>query len=154
MTFRSAVLAGDFFPPLFHVFSAVQDLSSYDPSECLLSVSYLCFGISFLPSVVLLTFPLLPAFCRLMPFLSFLSIFICLLLSSPTPFFFCSDTLSCCLFSDISVQSPALLYLPLHIFSPHCSFGHRCPPSLPLYIHVCIHLSPLHIFHSPAEAKK
>lgn len=137
--------------------------SSYDPSyESLFSVSYLCFSISAVPNTVLIT---LPSFS--LCFLSthvFSLIFVPFRISSSYISFFsplCHSfyTLSCSLLSDILLLSTALLYLPLDIFSPSCSFG-RCPfPRLRLHIfylnitYECVYIY-LHIFHSPAETKK
>lgn len=167
VTLRSAVLTGDFFfPPhcLFHIFSAVHGLFFF--LWPFLWVSLFC---------VLF---MLQYFCRtkhcahyftflLSLFLSthvFSLIFVPFRISSSYISFFsplCHSfyTLSCSLLSDILLLSTALLYLPLDIFSPSCSFG-RCPfPRLRLHIvylnitYECVYIY-LHIFHSPAETKK
>lgn len=161
MTLRSAVVAGDFLSPTaYFTFSLLcKVFPSYDPPR-LSSLSYLCFSISVLPNIVLVTLPspfsplfvhshLLSHFCPLSCILSF-HLFISLLLSC---FLY-----SFCLLSDISPQFTALLYLPLDIFFSTLFLwslsSFILSPDLYLHIYVCIHMSLLHSRSSILQLKQ
>lgn len=115
-----------------------------------LRVSLLCliYASVFLSCQTLCWLLYLPPSLRFLSTHTFSLIFVPFHVSSPSIFsflFFCPVfyTLSFCLLSDISPQFTALLYLPLDIFSPRCSFGH-CPPSSFLltyiYTYMCAYI--------------
>lgn len=166
VTLRSAVLAGDFFLQLL-----ISHLLCCGRSFLLMTfyVSLLC--VLFMLQCICLakhcawyfTIPLLSIFRPLMPFLSFLSPFLyLLLLPSFFPLSFSVLVFISCLTLSFLTSPisplPCCIFL-LRFFPPHFSFAH-CPPHpfswLPFtYIYVYTYVStPLQVLHSPAETKK